>query len=155
LSSTPCRLLVRRMPSSWRPSPALTRQPSAIHGAVASALLITAALPLGVTWRHPLMRDAVRNLLLPPCTRAAIDQSRLAGLLNHRHRQSSGDLGPPAQGHLRNVFAKTGVRTRLDLVIKIFLHAMSSRAAHSYKSAVAWRTCSRHPLPTLTPTDGR
>ena len=38
---------------------------TAIQGAVASALLITAATPLGVTWRHPLMRDAVRNLLLP------------------------------------------------------------------------------------------
>jgi DNA-binding CsgD family transcriptional regulator len=38
---------------------------AAIHDAVASTLLVTAATPLGVTWRHPLMRDAVRDQLLP------------------------------------------------------------------------------------------
>jgi predicted ATPase/DNA-binding CsgD family transcriptional regulator len=38
---------------------------AAIHDAVSSTLLVTAATPLGVSWRHPLMRDAVRDLLLP------------------------------------------------------------------------------------------
>jgi len=37
----------------------------AIHDAVSSTLLVPASTPLGVTWRHPLMRDAVRDLLLP------------------------------------------------------------------------------------------
>ncbi len=38
---------------------------TAIHHAVSSTLLVSAATPLGVMWRHPLMRDAVRDLLLP------------------------------------------------------------------------------------------
>lgn len=38
---------------------------TAIHHAVSSTLLVSATTPLGVMWRHPLMRDAVRDLLLP------------------------------------------------------------------------------------------
>jgi DNA-binding CsgD family transcriptional regulator len=38
---------------------------SGIHDGLASTLLVPAATKLGVTWRHRLMRDAVRNLLLP------------------------------------------------------------------------------------------
>jgi DNA-binding CsgD family transcriptional regulator len=38
---------------------------TAIHDGVASTLLVTVASPLGVTWRHRLMRDAVQDLLLP------------------------------------------------------------------------------------------
>jgi DNA-binding CsgD family transcriptional regulator len=38
---------------------------AAIHDGVASTLLVTASTPLGVTWRHRLMRDAVQDLLLP------------------------------------------------------------------------------------------
>ena len=38
---------------------------AAIRHAVSSTLLVSAATPLGVMWRHPLMRDAVRDLLLP------------------------------------------------------------------------------------------
>jgi predicted ATPase/DNA-binding CsgD family transcriptional regulator len=38
---------------------------TAIHDGVASTLLVTATMPLGVTWRHRLMRDAVQDLLLP------------------------------------------------------------------------------------------
>jgi predicted ATPase len=37
---------------------------AAIHDAVSSTLLVPASTPLGVAWRHPLMRDAVRDLLL-------------------------------------------------------------------------------------------
>jgi predicted ATPase len=37
----------------------------AIHDAVSSTLLVPASTPLGVTWRHPLMRDAVCDFLLP------------------------------------------------------------------------------------------
>ena len=39
---------------------------AAIHNAVSSTLLVPANTPLGVAWRHPLMRDAVRDLLAPP-----------------------------------------------------------------------------------------
>ena len=50
----------------------------AIHDAVSSTLLVPASTPLGVTWRHPLMRDAVRDLLLPlqrqSLARSAADQ---------------------------------------------------------------------------------
>ena len=50
----------------------------AIHDAVSSTLLVPASTPLGVTWRHPLMRDAVRDLLLPlerqSLARTAADQ---------------------------------------------------------------------------------
>ena len=50
----------------------------AIHDAVSSTLLVPASTPLGVTWRHPLMRDAVRDLLLPlerqSLARGAADQ---------------------------------------------------------------------------------
>jgi DNA-binding CsgD family transcriptional regulator len=38
---------------------------AALHDGVASTLLVTATTPLGVTWRHRLMRDAVRDQLLP------------------------------------------------------------------------------------------
>jgi DNA-binding CsgD family transcriptional regulator len=38
---------------------------TAIHDALSSTLLVTANNPLGVTWRHRLMREAVRDLLLP------------------------------------------------------------------------------------------
>jgi DNA-binding CsgD family transcriptional regulator len=38
---------------------------TAIHDGVATTLLVTATTPLGVTWRHRLMRDAVQDLLLP------------------------------------------------------------------------------------------
>jgi DNA-binding CsgD family transcriptional regulator len=38
---------------------------TAIHDGVTSTLLVTATTPLGVTWRHRLMRDAVQDLLLP------------------------------------------------------------------------------------------
>jgi DNA-binding CsgD family transcriptional regulator len=50
----------------------------AIHDAVSSTLLVPASTPLGVLWRHPLMRDAVRDLLLPlerqSLARSAADQ---------------------------------------------------------------------------------
>src|SRR5829696_371711 len=42
-----------------------TKLSAAIHDGVASTLLVTASTPLGVTWRHRLMRDAVQDLLLP------------------------------------------------------------------------------------------
>jgi DNA-binding CsgD family transcriptional regulator len=45
---------------------------TAIHHAVHSTLLVSATTPLGVMWRHPLMRDAVRDLLLP------LEQQKLA-----------------------------------------------------------------------------
>jgi AAA ATPase domain len=38
---------------------------TAIHHAMSGTLLVSANTPLGVMWRHPLMRDAVRDLLLP------------------------------------------------------------------------------------------
>ena len=38
---------------------------TAIHDGVSSTLLVTSTSPLGVTWRHRLMRDAVQGLLLP------------------------------------------------------------------------------------------
>jgi DNA-binding CsgD family transcriptional regulator len=38
---------------------------TALHDGVASTLLVTATTPPGVTWRHRLMRDAVRDQLLP------------------------------------------------------------------------------------------
>lgn len=38
---------------------------TALRDGVTSTLLVTASTPLGVTWRHRLMRDAVQDLLLP------------------------------------------------------------------------------------------
>lgn len=38
---------------------------AALHGGLASTLLVTAATPLGVAWRHRLMADAARDQLLP------------------------------------------------------------------------------------------
>jgi DNA-binding CsgD family transcriptional regulator/tetratricopeptide (TPR) repeat protein len=42
-----------------------SRVSAALHDALTSTLLVNAATPLGVGWRHPLIRDAVRDLLLP------------------------------------------------------------------------------------------
>ena len=41
------------------------RHSAALHEGVASTLLVPAGTPLGVTWRHRLIRDVVRDLLLP------------------------------------------------------------------------------------------
>jgi predicted ATPase len=65
---------------------------TAIHDAVASTLLIAAGTPLGVTWRHPLMRDAVRDLLLP------LEQQALARRAADHLMTSTADLG---EGQLR------------------------------------------------------
>jgi DNA-binding CsgD family transcriptional regulator/tetratricopeptide (TPR) repeat protein len=42
-----------------------SRISAALHDGMTSTLLVAAATPLGVAWRHPLIRDAVRDLLLP------------------------------------------------------------------------------------------
>ena len=63
----------------------------AIHDAVSSTLLVPASTQLGVTWRHPLIRDAVRDLLLP------LEQQALA-------RRAADDLAnaaDPSDGQLR------------------------------------------------------
>jgi predicted ATPase/DNA-binding CsgD family transcriptional regulator len=65
---------------------------SAIHDAVSSTLLVVAATPLGITWRHPLMRDAVRDLLLP------LEQQALARRAAEHLVSSTAD---PTEGQLR------------------------------------------------------
>jgi DNA-binding FrmR family transcriptional regulator len=66
-----------------------------MHDAVASTLLVTAATPLGVTWRQPLMRDAVRDLLLP-LERQALAR-RAANHLANRAHPSDGQLRQAAE----------------------------------------------------------
>jgi DNA-binding CsgD family transcriptional regulator len=65
---------------------------TAIHEAVASTLLVSAGTSLGVTWRHPLMRYAVRDLLLP------LEQQALARRAADHLVNSSIDL---SEGRLR------------------------------------------------------
>jgi predicted ATPase/DNA-binding CsgD family transcriptional regulator len=65
---------------------------AAIHDAVSSTLLVPASTPLGVTWRHPLMRDAVRDLLLP------LEQQALARRAADHLMTSTTDL---SEGQLR------------------------------------------------------
>jgi DNA-binding CsgD family transcriptional regulator len=65
---------------------------AAIHDAVSSTLLVSASTPLGVTWRHPLMRDAVRDLLLP------LEQQALARRAADHLMTSTADL---SEGQLR------------------------------------------------------
>ena len=57
----------------------------ALHDAVSSTLLVAAGTPLGVTWRHPLIRDAVRDLLLP-LERQALARRAADHLVNRAHR---------------------------------------------------------------------
>ena len=65
---------------------------TAIHHAVSSTLLVSATTPLGVMWRHPLMRDAVRDLLLP------LEQQTLARrAADHLVNRST----EPTEGQLR------------------------------------------------------
>jgi DNA-binding CsgD family transcriptional regulator len=64
----------------------------AIHEAVSSTLLVPASTPLGVTWRHPLMRDAVRDPLLP-LERQALARRAADHLVN--------SLTDPTDGQLR------------------------------------------------------
>ncbi len=61
-----------------------------LRGGLASTLLITASGPLGVAWRHHLMADAVRDLLLP-LERQAIAQ-RAADHMGSQTDLSDGDL---------------------------------------------------------------
>ncbi len=65
---------------------------TAIHHAVSSTLLVSATTPLGVMWRHPLMRDAVRDLLLP------LEQQALARRAADHLVNSTTDLN---EGQLR------------------------------------------------------
>ena len=69
---------------------------TAIHHAVCSNLLVSATTPLGVMWRHPLMRDAVRDLLLP------LEQQTLARraadhLVNRTTEPTEGQLRQAAE----------------------------------------------------------
>jgi AAA ATPase domain len=68
------------------------RLSTAIHYAVFSTLLVSATTPLGVMWRHPLMRDAVRDLLLP------LEQQGLARRAADHLANSTTD---PSEGQLR------------------------------------------------------
>ena len=63
----------------------------AIHDAVSSTLLVPASTPLGVNWRHPLMRDAVRDLLLP------LERQALA----RRAADHLANAADPSDGELR------------------------------------------------------
>ena len=77
----------------WRPSPGSTARAlgAAIHDAVASTLLVAATTPLGVTWRHRLMRDAVRGLLLP-LEQQAMARRGADHLVDPARDPSDGDL---------------------------------------------------------------
>ena len=63
---------------------------TAIHDGVSSALLVTSTSPLGVTWRHRLMRDAVQDLLLP------LEQQAMA----RRAADHLVNAADPTDGHL-------------------------------------------------------
>jgi predicted ATPase len=67
-----------------------------IHDAVSSTLLVTAATPLGVIWRHPLMRDAVRDLLLP-LEQQALARRAADHLVNSTREASEGQLRQAAE----------------------------------------------------------
>jgi DNA-binding CsgD family transcriptional regulator/tetratricopeptide (TPR) repeat protein len=69
---------------------------TAIHDAVASTLLVTAATPLGISWRHPLMRDAVRDLLLP-LEQQALARRAADHLVNSTTEPSEGQLRQAAE----------------------------------------------------------
>jgi DNA-binding CsgD family transcriptional regulator/tetratricopeptide (TPR) repeat protein len=68
---------------------------TAIHDGVASTLLVTASTPLGVTWRHRLMRDAVQALLLP------LEQQAMA----RRAADHLGHAADPTDGQLHQAAA--------------------------------------------------
>ena len=69
---------------------------AAIHDAVSSTLLIPASTPLGVTWRHPLMRDAVRDLLLP-LEQQALARRAADHLVSRTTEPSEGQLRQAAE----------------------------------------------------------
>jgi DNA-binding CsgD family transcriptional regulator len=68
---------------------------TALHDGVASTLLVTANTPLGVTWRHRLMRDAVQDLLLP------LEQQATA----RRAADHLASAADPAEGQLHQAAA--------------------------------------------------
>ena len=49
----------------WRQYLDSERLATALHAGLASTLLVPAPSPLGVAWRHILIGEAIRNLLLP------------------------------------------------------------------------------------------
>jgi DNA-binding CsgD family transcriptional regulator len=69
---------------------------TAIHHAVSSTLLVSAAAPLGVMWRHPLMRDAVRDLLLP-LEQQALARRAADHLANRTTEPTEGQLRQAAE----------------------------------------------------------
>jgi DNA-binding CsgD family transcriptional regulator len=91
--------------------------------------------------------------------REQCDQTRLAGFSTINIANHLVISVHTVQGHLRNIFTEAEVRTRRDLVTKIFFTLRATpprqRAAHSCKSAIAWRAGRRHRLPSLTPSDRR
>jgi DNA-binding CsgD family transcriptional regulator len=72
------------------------RLSTAIHQAVASTLLVSATTPLGVMWRHPLMRDAVRDLLLP-LEQQALSRRAADHLANRTTEPTEGQLRQAAE----------------------------------------------------------
>ena len=91
---------------------------TAIHHAVSSTLLVSAATPLGVMWRHPLMRDAVRDLLLP------LEQQTLARrAADHLANRTT----EPTEGQLRQAAEMYELAGYPDLAARELIHA--ARAA--------------------------
>jgi hypothetical protein len=93
------------------------RLSTAIHNGVASTLLVTANTPLGVSWRHRLMHEAVRDLLLP------LEQQAIA-------RQAADRLATaadPTEGELRQAAAMYEVAGYPDQAAQQLIHA--ARAA--------------------------
>ena len=80
---------------------------AAIHDGVTSTLLVPAPTPLGVAWRHRLMRDAVRDLLLP------LEQQAMARrAADHLNRDDS-DLNDGQLRQAATLYEMPGTRARL------------------------------------------
>ena len=73
-----------------------TKLTTAIHQALASTLLVSATTPLGVMWRHPLIRDVVCDLLLP-LEQQALARRAADHLANNTTEPSEGQLRQAAE----------------------------------------------------------
>ena len=119
-----------------------TKLVTAIHHAVSSTLLVSAATPLGVIWRHPLMCDAVRDLLLP------LEQQTLARraadhLVNH--------ITDPTEGQLRQAAEMYELAGYPDLAARQLIRGARAAVRHAALDVAEHHLAAAHALTGTLP----
>jgi DNA-binding CsgD family transcriptional regulator len=116
---------------------------TAMHHALASTLLVSATTPLGVMWRHPLIRDIVRDLLLP------LEQQALARRAADHLVASTADV---SEGQLRQAAEMYQLAGYPDQAARQFIRAAQAAVRNAALDVAEQHLAAAHAL-TGTMTD--